>query len=134
VKRPNRQTAKQPNNQTGKQPTFVAISVLLVRALFSVCHRCCHCCWRVNKYNIADCTICTTRVYLYCIYISCWAAAPGLRIQDSAGFGRIPAMAVRKSQKYFRSLAEMRKIFQLGERRRGLRLCHAILMPNIIRK
>lgn len=70
----------------------------------------------VNKYAQRECAICATRVYLYCIYISCCAGLPTVcrAVPRRAGGGARgvaePSRVWRKSQKYFVHATEMRKI------------------------
>lgn len=70
----------------------------------------------VNKYAQRECAICATRVYLYCIYISCCAGLPTVcraaprRAGGGARGVAEPSRVWRKSQKYFVHATEMRKI------------------------
>lgn len=85
---------------------------------FGFCWCFCCCWWRVNKYNIVDCTICTTRVYLYCIYISCWAAAHGgwLLAPGSCPVAPgSPRWPCGNRKNILRSLRKWEKYFQLGD-------------------
>lgn len=69
----------------------------------------------VNKYAQRECAICATRVYLYCIYISCCAGLPTVctalfEAWRGASGVALPSRVWRKSQKYFVHATEMRKI------------------------